>query len=1025
MAGVFAVVLQYWGRWFSAPVPLMAHVIFFQAFSRRWLKQIAAALFAGALSTATAAVAPQAIDHKQGGSVAINASGLPVGAQFALMPGGPYLQSSTALKNPVLATASDGRHAYVATGGSGLLVFDLSPNLPPRLLAQVQGQGKITHVALLDGYAYLADSAGALLVVDVHDPRQPQRIASYPLLQQPNALCAESGRVYLVSGKHLGILDVSRPQAPQQIASFTLSGEAAAVQVADGYAYLALPEAGLSILDARDLSGIREAGRFRGEARDLAVAQGRVYLANGATGLTVVDVSQPQAPRWLGSVNRIGTSLALSYDGGYVALRNDRSEITLIDARNPALPKIVSTHHSEHSPNAIVLMQKRVLAGTDASLETIDFSAPEPDVVNIGANFGGSRRAVIRDNILFVADWFSGLHLYDISEPASPRHLAAYHTQGSPKGVLVHGNYAYVADDDHGVQILDVSNPERPHKISEVATPGLAYTMKLAGDNLYLADHRGGLHIISVADIAHPAIIGSAPTAGKAWSVEVAGGMAYVAADNAGLLVFDVSDPQQPRQIAAYDVGGAAEEVVVRDHLAYVASFENGLHVLDIAHPAQPREISHLATPGNARGIELDGHYAYIADWASGIQVVDIANPEQPVLAGAYDTPGWSWGVRVQGHYAYVLDWLGGIAVLDVADPAAPSLAGVYHARGITRDVTVKDSYAYVAGGENGLQIFDVKTPQNPIWAAGVGVAGDAQSVWLENNTAYLAAGAGGLVAVDISNPFEPQQLRRYALPTDLVRAQGELVFAAYLQHGVAILDTVTGEQTAWYSAKIKDMWPAAAGRLLLATPDGVEIVEMSDPARPRMIKRLPQRAGLVRLQGNLLALYDKASGITLYDYTTLKQRGRFNPGEEIFDLQISGDRLYASGSLSGLLVLDISNTRHPTLKAAYPSASRASKLSEFSGTVFMAGNETLASVRLLPDATVAPGKHGSVTVTTPPKLPLGSYHLLALDAKNGKRAVHYDALRAVMPASKTPRFSLQDFERAMRERGLTPAPRH
>ena len=974
------------------------------------------------LSTATAAAIPPTVDHKQGGSVSINAPGLPLGAQLALIPGGPYLKTSTALNTPALSVVNDGHHAYVAAGDNGLLIFDLAPDLPPRLLAQMKGQGKISRLALHGGYAYLADSAGALLIVDVSNPQAPQRIASYPLTQPLDALCVEQNRIYLVSGKHLSVLDVSRPQTPRQLASFTLTDAATAVQVADGYAYLALPKAGLNILDVHDPSSLHEVGRFRGEVRDLAVAQGHVYLANGTIGLTVLDVSEPQAPRWLSSVNRIGTSLTLSYDGGYIALRNDRSEITLVDARNSKLPKVVAVHHAEQPLNAIALTQKQILTGTGTSLGVIDFSAPVPNVVNIGANFGGSRRAVIRDHILYVADWFSGLHLYDISEPASPRHLAAYHTQGSAKGVLVRGNYAFIGDDDHGVQIIDVSNPKQLRKVSEVATPGLAYTMKLDGDNLYLADHRGGFHIISVADIAHPAIIGSAPTAGKAWAVELAGGLAYVAADNAGLLVFDVSDPQQPKQIAAYDLGGAAEDVVIRGHLAYVASFDNGLHILDISQPLQAREIGYLATPGNARGIELDGNIAYVADWTSGIQVVDIANPAQPALVGAYDTIGWSWGVRVQDHYAYVLDWWGGLAVLDISDPAAPALAGAYHARGLTQDVAVKDSYAYVADGKNGLQIFDVKNPQNPIWLAGVDMAGDAKSVWLENNTAYFATGENGLVVLDVSNPFEPQQLKQYALHADLVRAQGNHVYVSDQQRGVAIIDAITGKQASWYATEIKDMWPADNGQLLLATPAGIDIVETSDPSHPRLVRRLPQHAELLRLQNNLLVLYDKATGITLYDYAKLKRLGRFNPGEKISDLQIVGDRLYASGSLSGLLVLDISNARKPALRAVYPAASHVTKLNVFSGTVFMAGNETLASVRLLPDVTVKQSKKDLITVHAPPQLPLGSYHMLALNVANGKRTIYYDVLRAVMPAPKSPRFSLQDFERAMRERGLNPA---
>lgn len=983
-----------------------------------WMLRLTGIFLATALSVAMADQ-PTA-DYKQGSNLALEASGLPAGAQLALIPGDPYARFSAAVKTPLLDIALHGNQAYAAAGSSGLLIFELAADAPPRIVAQVKGQGTVSRVVVRDGHAYVVDS-GALLIVDVRDPHLPQRIARHPLTDAVDALCVEGGRAYLVSGKQLTILDVATSEVPRQLARFTLARTASAVRVVDGHAYLALPEAGLSILDVRDPAHVREAGSFRGTVSDLAVAQGHAYLADGATGLTILDVSNPQKPAWLGSVNRPGTALDLHYDDGYVALRNDRSEVALIDVRTPKAPKTISVHRTRHPANIVALTNKQVIAGTGASLDVIDFSLRTPEAVSTTVNFGGSRRGVIRDNILYVADWFSGLHLYDISDPGSPRHLSAFHTQGSPKGVVVRGDYAFVGDDDYGVQILDVSDPLHIRRVSEVPTDGLAYTMKLVGDYLYLADHRGGFYIINVADVAHPFIASRAATGDKAWAVEVVGNLAYVAADTAGVVIFDVSDPQHPKQVNAYDVGGAAEEIVIRGNLAYVASFDNGFHVLDVSEPAQPRGIGHLATPANARSIELDGNVAYLADWVSGIQAIDISNPEQPASLGAYDTVGWSWGVLLKQHHAYVLDWWGGITVLDVSDPSAPTWAGAYHARGVTRDVSVKDNYAYVADGANGLQIFDIKTPLYPIWSAAVDMPGDAQSVWLENKTAYLACGASGLAAVDIANPFEPHLLKQYAIRADSVRAQGRLVYAVERQRGVAILDAATGQRLASYAANVVDSWPDANGRLLLATPSGIDIVGMDDPAHPRLIKRLPQRASLVRVQDKLLALYDKRSGIGLYDYRTLKLLSRFNPGEEISDLKIEGNRLYASGTLSGLLVLDISEPRSPALKAAYPAASGLTNLSVFGGAAFLAGNDTLTSVRLLPDVAVSSGKKGNITVKTPPQLPLGSYHLLALDPRSGKRTVRHDALRVAMPAAKT-RFNAQDYERAMRERGLKPA---
>src|SRR4030065_269462 len=95
-----------------------------QFFSQPWLLRFAGAFFAGTLSVAMAA--PPTADYKQGSNITLEAPGLPSGAQLALIPGGPYLETSTALKNPVLALAVSGRNAYAAAGNSGLLVFDLS-----------------------------------------------------------------------------------------------------------------------------------------------------------------------------------------------------------------------------------------------------------------------------------------------------------------------------------------------------------------------------------------------------------------------------------------------------------------------------------------------------------------------------------------------------------------------------------------------------------------------------------------------------------------------------------------------------------------------------------------------------------------------------------------------------------------------------------------------------------------------------------------------------------------------------------
>ena len=87
-----------------------------------------------------------------------------------------------------------------------------------------------------------------------------------------------------------------------------------------------------------------------------------------------------------------------------------------------------------------------------------------------------------------------------------------------------------------------------------------------------------------------------------------------------------------------------------------------------------------------------------------------------------------------------------------------------------------------------------------------------------------------------------------------------------------------------------------------------------------------------------------------------------------------------------------------------------------------MAGNDTLAEIRLFPDVSLRAGKKGELRMKVPKDMPLGGYHLLSLDGASGKRTAIHDVLRVVMPTLKKPPFTMKDFERAMRKRGLDPA---
>jgi hypothetical protein len=92
----------------------------------------------------------------------------------------------------------------------------------------------------------------------------------------------------------------------------------------------------------------------------------------------------------------------------------------------------------------------------------------------------------------YVADYYAGLRVIDVSNPSSPREVGFYDTSGTAYGVAVSGSYAYVADGPAGLRVIDVSNPSSPREVGFYDTPGTAYDVAVSGSYAYVADGPAG-----------------------------------------------------------------------------------------------------------------------------------------------------------------------------------------------------------------------------------------------------------------------------------------------------------------------------------------------------------------------------------------------------------------------------------------------------------------------------------------------------------------------------------------------------
>src|SRR3990172_2867887 len=104
--------------------------------------------------------------------------------------------------------------------------------------------------------------------------------------------------------------------------------------------------------------------------------------------------------------------------------------------------------------------------GVGPRLVILDIGNPaSPALVGqTGVLPGAVRDVALAGNYAYLADYYGGLRIIDISNPAAPSETGFYGTPGEAWGVAVAGSYAYIAAGDSGLRIIDVSNPAAPRQ---------------------------------------------------------------------------------------------------------------------------------------------------------------------------------------------------------------------------------------------------------------------------------------------------------------------------------------------------------------------------------------------------------------------------------------------------------------------------------------------------------------------------------------------------------------------------------
>jgi hypothetical protein len=469
-------------------------------------------------------------------------------------------------------------------------------------------------------------------------------------------------------------------------------------------------------------------------------------------------------------------------------------------------------------------------------------------------------RAIIDDSYydpatarLYLAAYFSGIEVWDVSHFDSPQRICRIPTNSYPRGgVFARGNYVYITTVADGFYVADISDPENPVMVGHISIPGnpLVWDSDCQGDYAYLAAAGSGLRVIDFSNPTSPVIAGV--FAGMTTGLCVRDSLLYIASSTLGFRILNIKNPGTITLAGGCTLPGNPNRVMVSGNYAYIANAttqDGGINVIDILNPSSP--VLTTTYPGFQTYLAGGGSILGATGGTEGCLILDITNPEQPIDAFERPLAGFLYELTVDGNYGYtgtngfrvfdlsdkadpqqvgfdptpgsivaISDTLAiyipksmtannPVNIMNITNPDQPAKTGQYMAPVMTVDLALKGNYAFVGCWWDGFRVVDFSNSQNPIlkshkfgWFNGAIPGVDfcyVQALDIYGDYLYLVdympfedEDTKGLYIFDISDPVNPQFISRYAALTSVaqdIRALGDYVYVADGNGGMEVIN--------------------------------------------------------------------------------------------------------------------------------------------------------------------------------------------------------------------------------------------
>ena len=248
-------------------------------------------------------------------------------------------------------------------------------------------------------------------------------------------------------------------------------------------------------------------------------AQGDFVYVSHHTSFSIWDVSNPAAPRQMGSTEFPEEIWGFRIRGNRAYVGANFFGVGILDISDPSAPTLLGSHKTLGQAKIGAVYESRVvLIDHVEGLVMVDIS-DEGAPTGAGSFFldGYARDVVTSGKMAYATDSPSGLYVFDLSVPGEPQPVGILHAPASPRFIEVQreaGEPSGILAGAGGgqLQIYDATNPTMPIKAATYETPGRPSRVAMVGSLVYVADTQAGVTIVDISNPSAPTAAGSFQT---------------------------------------------------------------------------------------------------------------------------------------------------------------------------------------------------------------------------------------------------------------------------------------------------------------------------------------------------------------------------------------------------------------------------------------------------------------------------------------------------------------------------------